>query len=131
MSSSRRPAVWRSPHVWLILVTIIVLPLLAEFNARLTQSRELDAQQAVFSAQLAAENARHAALLKLQAWVNSDSYVEHWARLARMVQPGEIAIVPIASQLTSLPSTTQTAADNGAPNDMLGEWWTAFFGDAR
>jgi hypothetical protein len=131
MSSSRRPAMWRTPQVWLIIAAIIVLPFLAEFNARLAQSRELDAQQAALSAQLDAENARHEALLKLQVWVNSDGYVEHWARLARMVQPGEIAVVPVASQLTSSTSTTQSAAGNAAPNDILGEWWAAFFGEAR
>ncbi len=131
MSSSRRPIVWRSPRVWLIIATIVVLPFLAEFNARLTQSRELDAQQAALSAQLDAERARHEALLKLQVWVNSDGYVEHWARLARMVLPGEIAVVPVASQPNSSTSNVRSTSGNTAPNDILGEWWTAFFGEAR
>jgi hypothetical protein len=131
MSSSRRSVVWRSPRAWLIIAAIIVLPFLAEFNARLTQSRELDAQQAVLSAQVDAERARHEALLKLQVWVNSDGYVEHWARLSRMVQPDEIAVIPVAIQPNPATSNVRATTSNTTPNDILGEWWTAFFGEAH
>jgi hypothetical protein len=131
MSGTRRTAIWTSSRLWLIIAAIIALPLLAEFNARLTQSRELEVQQATLIKQIDAENARHDALLKLQVWVKSDGYIEHWARTARMVKPGEVAVVPVASQINSVTSTTRATPSHTAPNDILSEWWTAFFGEAH
>jgi hypothetical protein len=131
MPGNPRSTVWRSPRVWLIIAALIALPFLAEFNARLTQSRELDAQQVALTNQIATENARHQALLNLQTWVNSDNYVEHWARLARLAKPGDTIVVPIASQLSTSISTTQPSAANTIPDDIPTEWWTAFFGDVH
>jgi len=131
MPGNRPLAVWRSPRIWLIIAAIIALPFLAEFNARLTQSRELDTQQAALTNQIATENARHQALLNLQAWVNSDDYVEHWARLARMAKPGETIVVPIASQPGPSTSTTQPSTISPTLDGITSDWWTAFFGEVH
>ena len=131
MPGNRRQIAWSSPRVWLIVAALIALPFLAEFNARLTQSRELDAQQAALSTQINTENARHEALLKLQDWAKSDKYVEYWARSARMTKPGEVAVVPIAAQANPATSIARTTPISTTPNDPLSEWWTAFFGEAR
>ena len=130
MSSSRRPGLWNSPRVWLIIAAVIALPFLVEFNARLTQSRELESQQAALTQQIDAEHAKQAALLKLQAWIKSDDYIEYWARtFARMTKPNEVAVVPVASQSNPAPSNTRGTAIRTNPNDILSEWWTAFFGE--
>ena len=131
MSSNRHQFAWSSPRVWLIIAAIIALPFLAEFNARLSQSRELEVQQATLSTQIDAENARHEALLKLQIWTESDDYVEHWARSARMVKPGEVAVVPIADQINLAKPIARTSPIKTTPNDVLSEWWTAFFGETH
>jgi cell division protein FtsB len=132
MSSSQRAAIWTSSRMWLIIAAIIALPLLAEFNARLSQSRELEAQQTVLVKQIDAEKAKHEALLKLQTWVKTDAYIEYWARsFGRMTKPGEVAVIATASQIQA--PTSKASADllPTATLEPASEWWTAFFGTAH
>ena len=128
--SGRHPlAILKSPRLWLLGLAILALPLLAEFNARLTLSRQLASEEAALTQQIDTEKARQQELLKLKDYVNSDNYVEDWARQARMARPGEVAVVPSPEQART-PAPTTTLETTGTPNDVVSEWWATFFGDA-
>ncbi len=127
MSGDTRMHIWKSPRFWLIVVVIFAIPLLADFNARLGYIRQMGAEATELSKQIAAEEARHAALLALQDYVRSDEYVEHWARLARMTKPGETAIVPSVSGNGSS-TISAPLGPTPMPNDPRSEWTTLFLG---
>ncbi len=127
MANDSRLQIWKSPRFWLIVIIIFAIPLLADFNTRLTYIRQMGAEAAELSRQIAAEKARHDALLALQAYVRSDEYVEHWARLARMAKPGETAIVPSVAGNTP-PLVNATPAPTPAPNEPRSEWAMLFLG---
>jgi cell division protein FtsB len=129
MMNNRRFAVWNSSRFWLLVVALVALPLLIAFNARLALSRQVAAQEDALQQQINTEQARHEALLALQTYIQSNDYVEHWARLARLAKPGEVAVIPVAGQSAATSSTTTSSPHS--PNDSLGEWWAAFFGDTR
>ncbi len=127
MAGDSRLQIWKSPRFWLMVVIIFAIPLLADFNARLSYIRQMSAEAAELSKQIASEDARHQALLALQDYVRSNEYVEHWARLARLAKPGETIVVP--SVVGSAPSfTSTTPAPSAAPNDPRSEWLALFLG---
>ncbi len=128
MAGSRRAAVFNSRWFWLMALALAAAPFVAEFNARLVVSRQLVEEEARLKREIEAEQNRAALLESYEQHVKSDAYVEWWARVqARMVKPGEIAVVP------------QTPADQaesigagGLPplaRDYAVEWWAAFFGE--
>jgi cell division protein FtsB len=125
---SQRLQVWKSPLLWLLVVLVLALPLLADFNARLAYSRQLAVEEANLNKQIAAEKAEHDKLLNLQTYVKSDAYVEHWARLARMAKPGEVPIVPVPNAANRAPHTETIKSQ--AANDIPSEWYAVFFGVA-
>ncbi len=127
MTGDSRLQIWKSPRFWLIVIIIFAIPLLADFNARLTYIRQMGAEAAELSRQIATEKTRHDALLALQEYVRSNEYVEHWARLARMTKPGETAVVPSVAGNTP-PLVSSTPAPTAAPNDPRSEWTALFLG---
>ncbi len=125
----RLKAIWKSPRFWLLVVIIFAIPLLADFNARLGYIRQMTAEAAELSKQIAAETAHHDALLALQNYVRSNEYVEHWARMARLAQAGETVVVP--SVIGNTPSLTNTMPiPASAPNNVRSEWMALFLGSA-
>ena len=125
MNRQRRWQIWKSPYFWLIAVTLLALPLLADFNVRLAYSRQLTAEEAQIQQQILQERARQTALKELEQYVKSDAYVEHWARMARLTKAGEVSVVPVPMELDrqakSAPLATQPA------NDIQSEWWLVLF----
>jgi len=119
---------WKSPVMWLLVIGLLSVPLLADFNTRLAYSRALAVEAAELQQQIAQERERHEALLAFQAYVQSDAYVEHWARLARLAKNGEVAVVPAPQSQNRLTPPVVSAAP--APNDVASEWAVLLFGMA-
>jgi folylpolyglutamate synthase/dihydropteroate synthase len=126
MLNQQRWQVWKSPLMWLLVVFLLALPLLADFNARLAYSRQLATEEANLSQQIATEKTKHDQLLKLQAYVKSDAYVEHWARMSRMAKPGEVPVVLVPIDGAHAPHAA--VGPTPTTNDTSSEWWTVFFG---
>lgn len=119
---------WKSPVMWLLVMGLLSVPLLADFNARLAYSRALAVEAADLQHQIALEHERHEALLGFQSYVQSDAYVEHWARLARLAKDGEVAVVPAPQSENRLTPPVVNVAP--APNDVASEWAVMLFGRA-
>lgn len=115
----------RSTRLWLIILILLAIPLISEFNARLIINRQLFEEEARLQNEIVDEQARLTFLENYLAFVNSDVAVEWWARVrARMVRPGEIAVVPQS------PDDATSDANVIQPNearDPAFEWWAAFF----
>ena len=126
MTGDWRGALLNSKGLWLVAVALLAVPLLAGFNERLSMSRQLFEEESRLQHQIEVERARLEFLQQYQTLVNSDAYVEWWARVqARMTRPGEVAVVPEspASQVASgMASGTFALA-----RDPAGEWWAVFF----
>jgi len=128
MSSDQKlRALWKSPRLWLLVLVIFAIPLLADFNARLGYIRLMTAEAAALQEKIGQEEARHAALLSLRDYAQSNEFVEHWARQAGMARAGETVIKP--SPLGSAPPITNTAsAPTPVASDPHSEWAALFFG---
>ena len=120
-------APWKSPRFWLLVLVIFAIPLLADFNARLGYIRQMTAEAAALQAKIDVETARHAALLSLRDYAQSNEFVEHWARQAGLARPGETVIKP--SPVGSAPPITNTtAAPALVASDPRSEWVVLFLG---
>ncbi len=120
-------ALWKSPRFWLLLLIIFAIPLLADFNARLGYIRQMTAEAAAVQDQIAEEQARHAALLSLRDYTQSNEFVEHWARQAGMARANEVVIKP--SPINTAPAITNTVAISASqPSEPRNEWVALFLG---
>jgi hypothetical protein len=126
MSSLQHWQVWKSPWIWLIVVVILSLPLLADFNARLAYSRQLATEETSLSRQINDEQKRQTALLDLREYVKSNAYVERWARGMQLALPGEVPVVPAPMDLSRAPHSNTT--NSPVVNDISSEWWTLMLG---
>ena len=128
MSSEQKlRAIWKSPRFWLLVVVAFAIPLLADFNARLGYVRQMTAEAASLTDQINQEKALQAELLTLRDSVQSNDFVEHWARQAGLARPGETVIKP--SAVESAPAITKTASmPTPVPNDPRNEWAALFLG---
>ena len=116
---------WKSSYFWLLIVAVLAIPLLADFNLRLGYSRQLAAEEAELRQQIALEQQRAADLKQMQQYVQSDAYVEHWARRMRLARPGETPVIPAPMDLNRVPQPTASTVKQA--NVIENEWWMLFF----
>jgi hypothetical protein len=120
-------AIWKSPRFWLLIIVVFAIPLLADFNVRLAYVRQMTAESAELTERINQEKARRAELLALRDFVQSNDFVEHWARQAGLARSGETVIKP--SPVESAPAITRTASlPTPVPNDPRNEWAALFLG---
>ena len=114
---------------WAIALTVIAAVLLTlGFNSRLTAIRQMRQDEARLKQAVATEETRQAGLTSYLNYIQSESYVEHWARVdARMVKTGEVAVIPVAPTAGQLGSSSPAPAQT--PATILDEWWALFFGE--
>ena len=120
-------ALWKSPRFWLLVLVIFAIPLLADFNARLGYIRQMTAEAAALQAKIDLENTRHAALLSLRDYAQSNEFVEHWARQAGLARAGETVIKPSAIDVAP-PITGTASIPTPAIGDPGSEWTALFLG---
>jgi cell division protein FtsB len=109
-----------------VLIVLILVPVGIAFNARLATIRQMRQDEARLSQEVSAEQARQANLKLLRAYVASDAYVEHWARVeARMAKPGEVAVIPVAPASAQVNAVSPAPAS--LPSTIMDEWWAVFF----
>jgi len=126
MIGGRRAGLLNSKRIWLVMLALLAVPLLVEFNNRLAVSRQLFEEESRLQREIENEQARLAFLQQFQTLVNSNAYVEWWARVkARMTQPGEIAVVPRPPAGAAMPGVAPVASVPA--RDTASEWWAVFF----
>jgi len=119
---------WLSgPQTVVILVVLIGLLLTLEFNRRLDLNRRIGADEQTLAAEVATAEARQAMLLAERSYIQTDAYVERWARYeAKMVRPGEVLVVPVLE--APRPPAAATAVPAPPTPEPWQAWWALFFG---
>ena len=88
------------------------------FAQQLTLAGEMRAEERRLEQAVAAKQARNDELRRQLTYVKSDEYVERWARVeARMVKPGEVAIVPLVAVIEP-PQAEPAPVEEPAPRSQ-------------
>ncbi|MBN1877290.1 MAG: hypothetical protein JXA33_23910 [Anaerolineae bacterium] len=119
---------------WLIWggLTLLVILLSSAFSAAWRMNRTLREKLATLEPRLEEALIQQATLQARLEWVESDAYVEAWAREeARMTLPGETLVIPILPTPTpTLPPTpTLTPTPTPTPAPFWQFWWDKLQGD--
>lgn len=129
----RRTGQFSGVQVMFAAILSIGLFLAIDFSGRITANQPL--QQAYERVQAEIERLRleQEALISERDYVRSDAYVALWARSeGKMIQPGEVLIVPVPSgvdmELTPTPQVTFNDIQTTPPEpDSWTVWWNLFF----
>lgn len=117
----------RSGLAWLALLVIFGAFLAAQVGREVYTSWSIGQEADAARVEIAAMEARNAALREELAYVNSDAYIAAEAR--RMLNwglPGEqVLIIPPGAEM---PAPAPTAAHVAPPRPMLQQWLELFFG---
>ena len=112
-------------QVAVILISAVVLLIIGGlvwgFWQKITLDRQMRVEEIRLEQMVATEQARYEILQEELEYVQSDAYIEEWARVeARMVQPGEVLVVPPENMdlyIYGLPTATPS------PTPTPSSWW--------
>ena len=118
-----------------ILVVVLVVGGIGwAFVEQLTLAQELRGEQGKLEVMVATREARRGALTATLAYVQSDEYVEEWAREElKMARPGEVVLIPVVSAEGDEPEGAPAEAADDRELDVPERpfwivWWEALFG---
>jgi len=130
MSKAKRHRIVPFTQIITIVVATMAISMTVDFGRKATANYRVRNEETRLEQEIAAERAKHEALLARREYVQTDEYVEHAAREElKWVKPGEIVVVPVPLNRKPLP-TPETAP---APTELLQreshwqEWWALFF----
>ncbi|MFO7743506.1 MAG: septum formation initiator family protein [Anaerolineae bacterium] len=105
------------------------------FVQQLTLAQELRNEARKLEAMVATREAERDQLTVTLAYVQTDEYVEKWAREElKMARPGEVVVIPMVSAGSDRSDPGPGLQMEEEPVDALGsrpfwiEWWEALFG---
>jgi cell division protein FtsB len=115
-----------------VIVIAVVGGLVWAFGQQLMRARQMRAEEMRLERSVAAEQARHDELVAQLEYVQSDEYVEQWAREdAKMARPGEVVVVvrkdSAAGLVVDAPSTPVPEPESQL---FWTEFWELIFGPA-
>jgi cell division protein FtsB len=117
-----------------LLLVVIVGGLGGAFAQQLRLARELGEEVKQLEQAVAALEAQSATLTATLEYVQTDEYVEEWAREElKMAKPGEVVMIPLVGVGGSEPSATPAAQPDEAlagaeDKPFWVAWWEAVFG---
>ena len=100
------------------------------FGQQLVLASQLRADETRMEQAVAVKQAHYDELTDLLAYVESDEYVERWARVeAKMIKPGEVAVVPLVVTIESPPDGPEPALEPAPkPKPFWTQAWEFIFG---
>jgi hypothetical protein len=111
-----------------LIVATIALSLVVDFGRKVALYRHLQLEEARLDQGIEYEENRRDYLEWLREYIQTDSFVESWARREwKMVKAGETSVVPV---LTGAPVVPQIRPqEESQPNEgsRWQEWWKFFF----
>ncbi|MBM4424914.1 MAG: hypothetical protein FJ030_16260 [Chloroflexi bacterium] len=115
------------PQVAAVLVLVLVLWVIIDFNGRIQTEQRISAEADQLSVEVTALAATQSALATELAYVSSDAYVAEWAhRDGRYVQPGEVLVVPVPAEAVT-PTPIPRPTPQPTPSSNLQIWLDLFF----
>jgi cell division protein FtsL len=120
-------------QIMFAVILAVGLLLAINFSSRIADSQTLfNAYDKVIQEKQKLDE-EHAVLLTESAYVQSDAYVEQWARdRGKMIHPGEKLIIPVPAGIvttpTAIPETVDQQFEDGIPEPESWQlWWSLFF----
>lgn len=112
-------------------ILAISLLLAINFSGRIAAGRRIEAERSELMGGIATLEAQATALHTELNFVNSDAFIEQWARRdGRMIRNDEMLVVPVPAQTTPQPAPTMAVApppvEQSAPQNWQ-LWWQLFF----
>lgn len=119
-----------------IVIAVLVVGAIGwAFVEQLSLAQELRGEARKLEGMVATREAERDALTATLAYVQSDAYVEEWAREEmKMAKPGEVVVIPVVSAERAEPESTPAAEGDDGQLDVPDSrpfwvvWWEAFFG---
>lgn len=125
-----------STQIMFAIIVAVGLMLSINFSMRITADRDLQQIRSAILQEIELLQREQVALQEELTYVESDAYVEAWARSGgKMIRPGEVLVLPIPSSQTIVEQTTTptevitfTDVQTTAPQPETWQlWWTLFF----
>ena len=116
----------------ILLVVVIVGGLGWAFVQQLSLAEELEEETRQLEQAVATQKAHQASLTATLVYVQTDTYVEEWAREeAKMARPGEVLLIPLEGSGEAEPAATPTVSTEETPPPIPEDepfwevWWEA------
>jgi cell division protein FtsB len=131
----RKPRTLSSAQIVFAVIVAVGLMLSINFSTRITADRDLQRIREAIVQEIALLEKEQVTLLDELSYVESDAYVEAWARSeSRMVREGEILVLPVPSAIVQSPLEQNTntpifgQVETTRPEPENWElWWSLFF----
>ncbi len=127
MSSTPDPNLkpWRRLLIMLgTLLALVLLLTLSAFQRAFSLNRTLQSERATLIPLLTAQSVEQATLRAELTRVQSDTYVEEWARKhGGMVQDGEVLVIPLPPTTTPAPPPTLSPTPHPTPTPTPAPFW--------
>ncbi len=126
-TAKKRSGVSLNQFVALIIVTIVI-SLMVDFGRKVALHRRLQTEEARLDRAVEYEEDRGEYLEWLRGYVQTDEFVDAWARREwKMVKPGETSVVPVLLEAPSAPQTlSQEESQRSSEGSGWQEWWKRF-----
>ncbi len=113
-------------------ILAISLLLAINFSGRIAAGRRIESERDTLEEVISTLQAQATALRSELNYVNSDNFVEKWARKeGKMVKGDEVLVIPVPGQATPEPAPTpfvSVASNNPRPDTENWKlWWQLFF----
>ena len=128
--SKNAPLIDGTQFIGIVVMTITVL-LIVDFGRRATTGYYIAQAEEQLKAEIAIELGRQAQLKERLDYVESDEYVEKWAReKAHMIRPGDQPLILVTGKAPLvLASAAEHSTPTGTPQPEppWHQWWRLFF----
>lgn len=128
----RRPRQLSSTQVMFAVILAVGLMLAVNFSSRILADRDLQEVRTKVLQEIEFLKREQGDLVDRLNYVNSDAYVEDWARSeGKMIRDGEVLVLPVPSN--TLPETEPVTSASVPVQTTLPEperwelWWALFF----
>ncbi len=112
-----------------VLALFVVGGLVLGFGQQLMLAREMRMEENRLEQAVATAQACRDELDTLSEQVESDEYVECWAREeAKMSKPGEVVVIPVVTSEGPTPEAQQEESPTPEPRSFWSEFWELLFG---
>jgi cell division protein FtsB len=130
MSKTKRQRTVPLTQIVTIVVATMAISMIVDFGRKATANYRIRNEESRLEQEIAAERAKHEALLAHREYVQTDEYVERVAREElKWVKPGEIVVVPVplSRQPPPTPETPPAPTEPLQRESNWQEWWVLFF----
>ena len=129
MSKAKRPRTVPFTQIITIVVATMAISMIVDFGRKATANYRIRREEIKLEQEIAAERAKHEALLARREYVQTDEYVEHVAREElKWVRQGEPVVVPIPFRKPlPTPETPPALTQPLQGESHWQEWWALFF----